>query len=140
MASLSPEVVTFSRRLVAHVAGQRSYLSFGERDKLVATVAQFSPTYNVDKLSEDILFRNVDLLRVALGEVADIGGSAASYSLAATIQAALADNRLDEDDLALIHWVGDALGFERAKVDRAIERVDGPLRPIGAVPVDPALG
>ena len=135
MAEVSPAVVTFLRRLAAHVAGQRTYLSFGERAALVDTIAQFDPSYSENRLGEDILFRNADLLRVALGQVADEGGASANYTLVAAIQLVLADNRFDDDDQDLVHWVGDSLGFERPRVDRAIEMAIGPTRPVGAAPV-----
>lgn len=135
MAEVPTAVSTFLRRLAAHVAGQRTYLSFGERTKLVAAIAQFLPDYSDARLSDDILFRNADLLRVALGEVADIGGVAATYTLVAAIQIVLADSRLDLDDLDLVHWVGDALAFDRQRVERALELAQGPDRPVGAAPL-----
>ncbi len=136
MPQVSVALVTFLRRLCAHVAGGRTYLSFSERERLVAAVAQFDPTYCEARLREDLLLRNLDLLRVALGEVGADGGVNAVYAVVGAIQLTLADARLDEDDLALVHWVGDAVGIERARVEQAIERADGPLRPHGAAHTD----
>ena len=134
MVEVPPAVVTFLRRLAAHVAGQRTYLSFGERARLVAAVGQFSSGYSEVKLGEDILFRSVDRLRVALGDVILEDSQAAVYTLVATIQIALADSCLDRADIELVHWVSDALGFDRPRVERAIELADGQVGAVGAAP------
>ena len=135
MFDASPAIVTFLRRLVAHVAGQRAYLSFAERARFIEVVSQFDPTYNERGMSEDLLFRSVDLLRVGLADVAEEGGPMATYALVAATQIMLADNRLDTDDLALVSWIGHALGADQARIDRVVELVDGPGRLVGAAPV-----
>lgn len=135
MAEVSPVVSTFVRRLAAHVVGQRVYLSYGERAKLVETIGRYTPGYSDVRLQEDLLFRNVDMLRTGLGAVADEGASSRTYALVAAIQVVLADNWLDQDDRNLVHWVGESLGFEPERVERALELADGPTRPIGAAPV-----
>lgn len=120
MPKVSPAVVTLLRQLAATVAGQRVYLSFGERSNLVAAVAQFDPGYRAATLEEDLIFRGKEQLRAALAAVAAIGGSDAVYAVVGAIQIAEADGRFDDEDLALVHLVGDAVGLPRARVDGAI--------------------
>ncbi|MCC6435569.1 MAG: hypothetical protein IT196_11110 [Acidimicrobiales bacterium] len=139
MPKVSPAVVTLLRHVAATVAGRRVYLSFGERSHLVAAVAQFDPGYCAATLEEDLIFRGVEQLRAALAAVASIGGSDAVYAVVGAIQIAEADGRFDDEDLALVHLVSDAVGLSRARVDGAISRIDAPARPIGDARVSPMI-
>lgn len=140
MSKVSPAVVTLLRHLAADVAGRRVYLSMSERTNLVAAIAQFDPAYTDATIDEDLIFRSPQRLRAALAAAADAADGAgrdAAYAVVATIQLALADSRLDDADLELVHLVGDAMGLDRARVDAAIERADGQARAQGGQSVPP---
>lgn len=138
MPLVSSAVLSLLRHLAADVAGRRVYLSLSERANLVSAIAQFDRSYDGSRLDEDLRVRSPQQLRAALAAAADsVDGRArdAAYTVVAAIQIGLADSRLDAADLELIHLVGDAVGLERAKVDAAIERADGPARAVGGQPM-----
>lgn len=122
MISASPAVPHFLKQLAGRVAAERAYLSTPEQEALIATVRQFAPGFGPAELQAAALAYDPRRLRKSLGQVAGAEGRDAEYAVVGTVQLALADGRFDDQDLELIHWVGDSLGFERARIGRLLAR------------------
>ena len=115
-------VPVFLHYLACHVASQRLYLSESERVGLAEPIRQFDPGYDPTWLTGDLEPTASEQLRLSLGAVADLGGVGADYALVGALQVLLADGRIDEDDLALLYWIGASLGFRDRRVDGLLER------------------
>lgn len=115
-------VPIFLHYLACHVASQRLYLSESERVGLAESIQLFDSGYVPAWPSCGLGPTDSEQLRLSLGAVADLGGVDADHALVGALQIVLADRWIDEDDLALLYWIGASLGFSDRRVEALLER------------------
>lgn len=115
-------VPIFLHYLACHVASQRLYLSEPEQASWAESIRQFDPGYDPSWLTGGLGPTDSEQLRLSLGAVADLGGVVADCALVGALQILLADWLIDEDDLALLYWIGASLGFSDLRVQGLLQR------------------